>query len=131
MLDILQLRVNSEEFEQLRACQIEQRGDCHAAFTVRNTGAVWPVASWGEAPADARINVRGWFPLLDKVVEEFLLWWPHGGVFFVSMDRVTHRLHPRDHPGVLFLQLEAGNPKAGSPARPEVRPAHGPHLGAA
>jgi hypothetical protein len=106
MLDILQLRVNPDELEQLRSCQIGQRNDCVAAFTVKATGAIWPVASWQDVPVEQRINVRGWFQLLDQMADEFLLWWPQGGVFFVSRDTVTHRLHPRDMNGVLFLQLE-------------------------
>ena len=106
MLDILQLRVNPDEFEQLRSCQIGQRGDCIAAFTVKASGAIWPVASWDDVPVEQRINVRGWFQLLDQMADEFLLWWPQGGVFFVSRETVTHRLHPRDTNGVLFLQLE-------------------------
>jgi hypothetical protein len=53
-----------------------------------------------------RINVRGWFPLLDQIADEFLIWWPQGGCFFVSRDAVTCRLHEQDATGVLFLQLE-------------------------
>ena len=33
-------------------------------------------------------NVRGWFQLLDQMADEFLLWWPQGGVFMVSRDAV-------------------------------------------
>jgi hypothetical protein len=106
MLDILQLRISPDELGQLRLCQVEQRNDCHAAFTVQRSGAVWPRASWGDAPGAERFDVRGWFPILDQIADEFLLWWPQGGCFFVSRDAVTHRLHERDTAGVLFLQLE-------------------------
>lgn len=105
MLDILQLRVHSDEIEQLRLCQSALRADCVGAFTVRG-GAIWPVASWDDAQRDGRMNVRGWFPLLDKIADEFLLWWPKGGCFFVSKDKVTHRFSADDVRGVMFLQLE-------------------------
>ena len=122
MLDILQLRVNPDEFDQLRSCQIGQRNDCHAAFTVKGKGLIWPVASWDDAGPEARINVRGWFHLLDQIADEFLLWWPQGGVFFVSREAVTHRLHPLDGTGVLFLELEMHRLKV--VPQPEVRRAN-------
>ena len=106
MLDILQLKVSADEIEQLHFCQIRRRSDCQAAFTVKGAGVIWPVASWGEPPVQERINVRGWFPLLDQIADEFLIWWPQGGCFFVSRDAVTYRLHEQDPSGVLFLQLE-------------------------
>ena len=105
MLDILQLRINPDEFDQLRICQIRLRSDCHAAFTVRGKGLTWPVAHWSEAPVEERINVRGWFPVLDKMADEFLIWRPQGGPFFVLGDRVIYRLE-RSAPGVQFLRFE-------------------------
>jgi hypothetical protein len=106
MLDILQLHANPDELDQLRLCQGALRGDCLAAFTVRQPGQIWPVASWDNVPSGEKINVRGWFPLLDKIADEFLLWWPKGGCFFVSKDRVTYRPAEHDPRAVLFLQLE-------------------------
>jgi hypothetical protein len=106
MLDILQLRIHLDDFDQLRRCQIAPPGDCHAAFTVRGAGTVWPVASWGETPATQRINVRGWFPLLDQMADEFLIWRPQGGCFFVERDKATYRVAEHDTRSVMFLQLE-------------------------
>lgn len=106
MLDILQLRFNLDEFEQLRLCQVEPRGDCHAAFTVLGPRAIWPVASWGKTPAAEQINVRGWFPLLDKMADEFLIWRPQGGCFFVHREKATYRIAEHDPRNVMFLQLE-------------------------
>jgi hypothetical protein len=106
MLDILQLRVHPDEIDQLRLCQSTPHTDCVAAFTVKSPGQIWPVASWEDAPREERVNVRGWFPLLDKIADEFLLWWPKGGCFFVSRDKVTHRFVEDDARGVMFLQLE-------------------------
>ena len=105
MLDILQLHANPDELDQLRLCQATPRNDCLAAFTVRRHGQIWPVASWDHA-CDEKINVRGWFPLLDKMADEFLLWWPKGGCFFVAKDRVTYRPAEHDSRSVMFLQLE-------------------------
>ena len=105
MLDILQLRANPDELEQLRLCQATPRSDCLAAFTVRRAGQIWPVASWDHAHQE-RINVRGWFPLLDQIADEFLLWWPKGGCFFVSRDRVTYRPTENESRDVMFLQFE-------------------------
>jgi hypothetical protein len=106
MLDILQLRTSPDELDQLRMCQVTPRSDCLAAFTVRGAGQIWPVAKWDNAPVDERMNVRGWFPLLDKIADEFLLWWPKGGCFFVSREKVTHRPAENEAREVLFLQLE-------------------------
>jgi hypothetical protein len=105
MLDILQLRVNQEEIEQLHSCQMRRRGDGQAVFTVEGPGTIWPLASW-DAPVVGRINVRGWFPLLDTIADEFLLWWPQGGCIFVSGEEATYRRHESDTTGVLFLALE-------------------------
>ena len=107
MLDILQLRTSPDELDQLRVCQATPRTDCLAAFTVKRVGQIWPVAKWDDAPVDERINVRGWFPLLDKIADEFLLWWPKGGCFFVSRDKVTYRPAENEPREVLFLQLES------------------------
>ena len=106
MLDILQLRTNHDELGQLRLCQAVPRTDCLAAFTVKGAGQIWPVAKWEDALVEERINVRGWFPLLDKIADEFLLWWPKGGCFFVNRDKVTYRPAEDDPREVLFLQLE-------------------------
>lgn len=106
MLDILQLKASPDEIDQLHFCQIRRRNDCQAAFTVKGAGVIWPVASWGDPPVEERINVRGWFPLLDQIADEFLIWWPQGGCFFVSREEATYRLHEHDTSGVLFLQLE-------------------------
>jgi hypothetical protein len=106
MLDILQLRIRPEEFDQLHICQIRRRSDCHAAFTVLGKDSIWPGARWDETPVEERINVRGWFPLLDKIADEFLLWWPQGGRIFVSRAGVYYRVEESDTRGVLFLQLE-------------------------
>ncbi len=105
MNDILQLRVHLDDFDQLRRCQIMPPSDCHAAFTVKGR-MTWPIASWGEAPAEERINVRGWFPLLDQMADEFLIWRPKGGCFFVHRDKVTYRVAENDPRSVMFLQLE-------------------------
>lgn len=106
MLDILQLRVHLDDFDQLRRCQIAPPDDCHAAFTVKGSRVVWPVASWGDVPAEHRINVRGWFPLLDQMADEFLIWRPRGGCFFVDRDKAMYRSAEHDARGVTFLQLE-------------------------
>lgn len=106
MLDILQLRIHLDEFDQLRRCQIAPPSDYHAAFTVKGTGTVWPLESWGEIPAEQNVNVRGWFPLLDQMADEFLIWRPQGGCFFVDRDKATYRIAENDPRSVLFLQLE-------------------------
>jgi hypothetical protein len=108
MLDILQLRVSPDEFDQLRLCQAVPPSEFHAAFTVRGTKTIWPAANWGEIPETEKINVRGWFPLLDKMADEFLIWRPQGGCFFVGRDRVTYRIAEHDPRSVMFLQLELG-----------------------
>jgi hypothetical protein len=120
MLDILQLRINPDELEQLRLCQIRLRGDCHAAFTVRGPGMIWPVASWDETPVAERMNVRGWFPLLDQIADEFLIWRPQGGCFFVSREGVTYRNEESDMAGVLFLQFEFNRLMAVPPRQVEA-----------
>jgi hypothetical protein len=111
MLDVLQLRITPDDFDQLRQCQVEQRSDCHAAFTVKSAGVVWPQASWNTLLVEDRINVRGWFPLLDQMADEFLIWWPQGGCFFVDREMVTYRAQQQDTSGVLFLQLEVNRMK--------------------
>jgi hypothetical protein len=105
MLDILQLRVHLDDFDQLRRCQIAPPSDYHAAFTVKGR-TIWPLASWGETRAEEKINVRGWFPLLDQMADEFLIWRPQGGCFFVDRDRATYRIAESDARNVMFLQLE-------------------------
>jgi hypothetical protein len=117
MLDILQLHIHLDDFDQLRRCQIEPPADCHAAFTVKGPQTVWPVACWEEAPAAQRVNVRGWFPLLDQMVDEFLIWRPQGGCFFVHRDKATYKVAEDDPRSVMFLQLEL-NRLAVVPRRP-------------
>jgi hypothetical protein len=112
MLDILQLRVNLDELEQLHICQITQRSDGYAAFSVKSTELIWPMASWGDVPVEERINVRGWFPLLDQIADEFLIWWPRGGCFFVSRDGATYRAREHGPHGVLFMQFEVNRLQA-------------------
>jgi hypothetical protein len=116
MLDILQLRIPLNDFEQLRLCQVTQPSDCHAAFTVKGR-AIWPVARWGETPPLERVNVRGWFPCLDQMADEFLIWRPQGGCFFVFQDKVTYRVAESDARSVLFMQLEL-NRLTVAPRRP-------------
>ncbi len=106
MLDILQLHIHLDDFDQLRRCQIAPLSDYHAAFTVKGRQTVYPLASWGETPAAQRVNVRGWFPLLDQMADEFLIWRPEGGCFFVDRDKATYRIAENDPRSVLFLQLE-------------------------
>ncbi len=121
MLDVLQLRIHLDAFDQLRLCQAVPRSDCHAAFTVESMQAIWPVASWDDTPLAEQINVRGWFPLLDQIADEFLIWQPQGGCFFVYRDRVVYRVAESDSRGVLFLQLELNRPMAMVPRRVETR----------
>lgn len=121
MLDILELRIDATELQQLRNCQIRQRTDCHAAFTVTSPGVIWPLASWGEPQADERINVRGWFPLLDQIADEFLLWWPKGGCCFVKGEEVTYRRAENDGVGVLFLHFEVNRPIAVATSKANTR----------
>ncbi|HEX9201036.1 MAG TPA: hypothetical protein VF865_15865 [Acidobacteriaceae bacterium] len=115
MLDLLQLRVNLDEFEQLRLCQAVERSDCHAAFTVQGTKVIWPTAHWSDTPTEEKINIRGWFPLLDQIADEFLIFRPQGGCFFVSRDSVTYRLVESDTRGVMFMQLEINRLKVVPP----------------
>ena len=105
MLDILQLRISPDEFDQLRLCQVRPPDDCHAGFTVRGRGSIWPVTSWGDVPVEERVNVRGWIPLLDEMADEFLIWRPQGGCFCVHGDRAAYRLEC-GLPEVVFLRLE-------------------------
>jgi hypothetical protein len=120
MLDILQLRINPDDLEQLRLCQIKARGDCLAAFTVRGAGMIWPVASWDETPVEERMNVRGWFALLDQIADEFLIWRPQGGCFFVLREGVIYRNNENDTDGVLFLQFEVNRLMAVPPRQVET-----------
>ena len=106
MLDILELRVQPEELEQLRQCQTGPRPDCHAAFTVGGRDSIWPVVEWGQPHAQQRVNVRGWFPLLDKIADEFLIWRPQGGAFFITHEGVRYRLSEDHRPGVEFMLFE-------------------------
>jgi hypothetical protein len=121
MLDILQLRINPDELEQLRLCQIRPRGDCLAAFTVRGPETIWPVASWDDTPVVERVNVRGWIPLLDQIADEFLIWRPQGGCCFVSREGAIYRTEESDPDGVLFLQFEAHRLMAVPPRQVETR----------
>lgn len=125
MLDILQLRIQLDDFDQLRRCQIVPPADCHAAFTVKGTRTVWPVASWGEPPAEQKVNVHGWFPLLDQMADEFLIWRPQGGCFFVDRDKATYRIAERDPRSVMFLQLELNRLTVVQPRRAELQRALG------
>jgi hypothetical protein len=120
MLDILQVRISPDDLEQLRLCQIRPRGDCLAAFTVRGPGTIWPVASWDETPVEERVNVRGWFPLLDQIADEFLIWRPQGGCFLVSREGVTYRNEESDVSGVLFLQFDVNRLMAVPPRQMET-----------
>ena len=86
-------------------------------FTVKGPQMIWPVANWDETSAAEQINVRGWFPLLDKMADEFLIWRPQGGCFFVHRDKATYRIAEHDPRNVLFLQLEL-NRMAVVPPRP-------------
>ena len=118
MLDVLQLRIHLDVFDRLRLCQAVLRSDCHAAFTVTGMQSIWPLASWDETSLVEQINVRGWFPLLDQIADEFLLWHPQGGCFFVHRDRVVYRVAESDSRGVLFMQLELDRPIVVVPRRP-------------
>ena len=106
MADILQLRVHPEELNQLRLCQAQPRSDGYAAFTFKGPETIWPLASWGEPAVSERINVRGWFPLLDEIADEFLIWRPAGGCVVVSHEGARYRLEEQQRPGVEFLQFE-------------------------
>ena len=84
---------------------------------------IWPAACWEPAPEEAKINVRGWFPLLDKMADEFLIWRPQGGCFTVERDRVTYRIAEHDPRQVRFLILEMARlavvpPRPAEPAVP-------------
>lgn len=110
MADILQLRVHPDELDQLCLCQAVPRTDGQAGFTVRGPETIWPVASWGETPLQERINVRGWFPLLDEIADEFLIWRPNGGCFTVTAEGARYRVEEHHRPGVEFLQFELSRP---------------------
>ena len=106
MLDILQMRVHPEELDQLHICQVRRRSDGIAAFTVKGRQQIWPMATWSDAPAEEKINVRGWFPLLDKIADELLIWRPQGACVFVGRENAYYRVAETDTRGVLFLELE-------------------------
>jgi hypothetical protein len=108
MLDILQLRIGLDEFDQLRLCQARPLSEWHAAFTVSGTEVIWPLAAAGETPCEERINVRGWFPLLDKIADEFLIFRPNGGSFYVSREGASYRARGGEGRSVVFLQFEVG-----------------------
>jgi hypothetical protein len=110
MLDILELQVQPEELEQLRQCQARPRPDCHAAFTVDGGHSIWPVVEWGQPQGQQRVNVRGWFPLLDKIADEFLIWRPQGGAFFVTQEGARYRVNEDHRPGVEFMLFELSRP---------------------
>ena len=65
--------------------------------------------------------MRGWFPLLDQIADEFLIWRPKGGCFFVQRDKVTYRVSESDPRSVMFLQLEL-NRLVAVPPRQAVSP---------
>lgn len=111
VLDILELRVLPEELEQLRQCQAKPRTDCCAAFTVQGRETIWPLACWGATPSQQPINVRGWFPLLDQIADEFLIWRPQGGPIFVTHEGARYRRDETHHPGVEFLLFDVARPK--------------------
>lgn len=110
MLDILELRIQPEELEQLRQCQALPRSDSQAAFTVKGAKTIWAGAYWANTAAEQRVNVRGWFPLLDKIADEFLIWRPQGGCFFLTHEGARYRLSEDHRPGVEFLLFELSRP---------------------
>jgi len=110
MLDILELRVLPEELDQLRQCQTRPRPDCQAAFTVDGKDCIRPMVDWAQPSGQPRINVRGWFPLLDKIADEFLIWRPQGGAFFITHEGVRYRTSEEHRPGVEFILFELSRP---------------------
>jgi len=121
MLDILEFKVHPEELEQLRQCQAKPRVDCHAAFTVRGPETIWPLAHWEGSLAEQPVNVRGWFPLLDRIADEFLIWRPQGGPLFVSPEGARYRREEHHKPGVQFLLFEQSRLKlVAQPAREPI-----------
>ena len=110
MLDILELRIHPEELEQLRQCQAKPRVDCHAAFTVKGRETIWPMAHWDGSLSEQPVNVRGWFPLLDRIADEFLIWRPEGGPLFVTHEGARYRRDEAHRPGVEFLLFELTRP---------------------
>jgi hypothetical protein len=56
------------------------------------------------------------------MADEFLIWRPQGGCFFVYREKVTYRIAENDSRNVLFLQLELNRmvvvpPRQAEPAR--------------
>jgi hypothetical protein len=124
MLDILQLRIGLDEFDQLRLCQTRLLSEFHAAFTASGPEVIWPLATAGDTPFEERINVRGWFPLLDRIADEFLIFRPKGGCFYVSREGASYRVGDGDARRWTFLQFEL-NRLAMVPSRTvETRRAH-------
>jgi hypothetical protein len=121
MLDILQLRISLDEFDQLRLCQTRPLSECHAAFTANGPEVIWPLATSGEMPIEERINVRGWFPLLDRIADEFLIFLPKGGCFYVSREGASYRVGDGDARSLLFLQFELNRLAVVPPRTAETR----------
>jgi hypothetical protein len=111
MLDILEVRVHPEELEQLRQCQAKPSADGHAAFTVKGRDTIWPLAHWAGSLSEQPVNVRGWFPLLDQIADEFLIWRPQGGPIFLTQHGARFRRDENHRPGVEFLLFEVNRPK--------------------
>ena len=111
MLDILELRVRPEELDQLRQCQAQPAADGYAAFTVKGPDTIWPLEHWAGSPSEPPVNVRGWFPLLDQIADEFLIWRPQGGPIFLTQHGARFRRNEGHRPGVEFLLFELNRPK--------------------
>ena len=111
MLDILELQVHPEELDQLRQCQAAQSAEGHAAFTVKGPDTIWPLAHWTGTPSEPPVNVRGWFPLLDAIADELLIWRPQGGPIFLTQHGARYRREEHHTPGVEFLLFDVKRPK--------------------
>jgi len=127
MLDILQLRISPDEFDRLRLCQTRPPADCHAAFTVKSKGQIWPFAGSVEPAVEERVNVRGWMPLLDKMADEFLIFRPKGGRFFVTREGASYPAGQGSDRRVLFLELEVNRLTVVPPRHADARRVYSVH----
>jgi hypothetical protein len=78
------LTFTRDEFERLKALQIQRRWDWPATFSTNCHGEIWPFSSYGYTQSEDREQIRGLSSVIDQAADIYLGIRSEGGRFFIN-----------------------------------------------
>lgn len=85
------IRITKDDLRTLEKLRLKRRFDCIASFSVNEKREIWMYVTRGWTKVEMRRFIKGQCPVVERIVELYLLGRPEGGRIFLKRSGLFYR----------------------------------------